>query len=693
MQNDTLLPLKNIRARSRRPLVDSLREIQDEYAISNDKSVRWASTLTCYRLRETPRKRLRGERFPNQHGRKMKLLDHVDVYTEPIRHKYIAVSHAWELPEGEDRSSGAYGFSSDKGETLLDTANVVLDRVTSFAEDIRKRLGEDVPFWIDKISIPQTESFEKSHAIQSMDLVYKRSYYTIGLLYIRIETASQLQILRQLLRGSFVLKLAASKFPTLKKSTTRQIAEQILALLQHITSDQWWSRAWIFQEDYVSSMQMWLLVRHSSDVQLEPDSEFGNIPGELVINCVDFRTTATQFILAYRQTLAEDDFRHSTCNNILERAGKYNILLRHGQLDSNGKIRRAMSPTVFADVLKRRVTEPLDLLAITANCCDYETRIDTEQLKGSESSLSLCMLVMYLLNGEIVKNGSLNVSEASDNVVQFLNTNTIKFDPPVPNRELTFIKHLRFSSVRLTDLGIETEGLLWKLHRTIDPTSIALPSNPRTGGTPRRSSLRHSSFYKDEPGLNEHQRNRLRQLADHLSTQKYRRLADDILDYVENYAVPSSGYEWSSHYFKDVMAKRIVRAMDTGEQLHLGCPLQAGATWHSYRGIFVRSPPEHSMDMTNAEVDGNEDEMIWDEDQACYVFTSWGRSEEYNDGTFLERNIAKYVSLEVDRLPYAERVGTAPERLEIRTWINGLCFFDSEKTDDVVFPWPDMFIE
>ncbi len=63
-----------------------------------------------------------------------------------------------------------------------------------------------------------------------------------------------------------------------------------------------------------------------------------------------------------------------------------------------------MSPTIFSDISRRGITEPADQLAIAANCCSYSMRLDTEVLKRGNKSLSLSMLALFLLNGEIIDN-------------------------------------------------------------------------------------------------------------------------------------------------------------------------------------------------------------------------------------------------------------------------------------------------
>lgn len=55
----------------------------------------------------------------------------------------------------------------------------------------------------------------------------------------------------------------------------------------------------------------------------------------------------------------------------------------------------------MADVQKRMVTKPEDLLPIIANCYNYWIRRNPEVVKTRKISLSLALLMQALLNGEV----------------------------------------------------------------------------------------------------------------------------------------------------------------------------------------------------------------------------------------------------------------------------------------------------
>lgn len=65
-------------------------------------------------------------------------------------------------------------------------------------------------------------------------------------------------------------------------------------LLLCITDDPWWQSAWIFQEDYISNIRIWLLIRHYlALLRSDTKNQLGGLPGELVVNFADFQKYVT----------------------------------------------------------------------------------------------------------------------------------------------------------------------------------------------------------------------------------------------------------------------------------------------------------------------------------------------------------------------------------------------------------------
>lgn len=249
-------------------------------------------------------------------------------------------------------------------------------------------------FWIDKECSPEKDSSEKQATMDSMDILYRRSRHPVGLLAVILETQDEVNFLQMLMEGHTVIRDCEDEYPRLA-CPAKPCAMGIFNVLVHLHADRWWTRAWIFQEEYLSSTSMQILIRHKQDIA--PSRRFGLVKGEVCINAVEFRTQATLFLLALKRE-ANDELAKK-CTRMLKRFGRYDLqyLFQH---DAKKK---AMSPRIFADVQRRRVKWCFDLLPIVANSCNYANRFASRAMMDSGYDLKLCLLTMYLLNGEIFR--------------------------------------------------------------------------------------------------------------------------------------------------------------------------------------------------------------------------------------------------------------------------------------------------
>ena len=650
---DTFDSLASIRAQCRAPILSKLLDIQGDKA-QPKRSLIWIKNLEClYRIdsREPDRKRRRGDNGRITERRKELLGRRCINPLTYSKRNYVAVSYTWEPSINEDTTVDGYCVESRQTQDPIPSKvrNVVLDRVTKYVEYCESEL-----FWIDMECIDQNDPKKKEAAIQSMDQVYSLSDFPVGLLSVQIESEEHMSLLTELLCGEFVRDEKKTSSTEYDLGISPRKAQKALTLLELLTSDPWWTRAWTFQEDYRSSIKMTLLISHHpslEDQKRDARGVLGDLPGEICVKSADFRTEATKFCVAY-QKVNHGRQHEGICQNILKRAGKYTILLPEKD--------KPMSPIIFEDIGVRGITKDSDRLAVAANCCGYSVRLNTEELRIKECSLSLSMLALYLLNGEIVMNDSKNNRAAlSDNIFDFLKKQSLNnFRPPVEGNELTFIKSCRFLNVELSEEGIETAGHFWKLGKMIT----------------RKFSNKMPYEIDSSDGLGRHQRWRLRQLADTLKSGKhgkrYTGLAKDIDSFLKEDA-HLEGESFSKQY-KDLMAEEVIQAIEDGKGLRLAClvPIdhkqQSKSKSGPYRGIFVSDA-------------GGESEGV-----PSYVFTA-SCSASKNSG-----EIDKHVSLEVDLQ------GSASEnrpRLITRRWINGLCFFNGCPQRKVVFPWPASMTE
>ncbi|EXJ72410.1 uncharacterized protein A1O5_04914 [Cladophialophora psammophila CBS 110553] len=662
MREDADVSLRRIREEIGRPIYAALLEIQ-KYKTRELKSLEWVEQLECLYVKNDKRNhRQRGRYKQSDTPRSSKpLLGRKCIDTFSTR-SYVAVSYIWNPDPREDTKTGVYFVesrdhshrSSSRSTTVRD---VVWDRVTKFAAYI------DCPyFWLDQECIDQEDEDEQEIAIQSMHLVYSRSQHPVALLSTaRIVSGQQLDLLTEILSGRFIGDGENSAAQELRLNPRMiGIVEKALDLLDLITSDRWWNRAWPFQEDYCASTRMTLLIPHDPSLEARKrDTEgllFGALEGELCVNSADFRQEASRLCLAYMSQNWRRGRLEEAVRRVLQRAGKYTVTLQDPRVeDSMYAVRKSMSPSIFADVGAREAGRCVDRLAIVANCCAYSVRLRTKTLQDGNHSLSLALLALYLLNGEILMNSGGSTAPLENTIFDFLKAQSLdSFSPPTDHQQLTFIKSCRLIRVRLVKEGIWTRGHLWELGPTVRVRR-------RRHGVPWQ--------FDSSSGLTGRQRWRLYQLIEELRSpwngKQYE--AEDLVaslgEFLDRDEDCSGIDELSfSGRFQTWMAAEVTDAMwDERKTLRLGRLVEGpGDTQYEYTGIFV-----------------------FDADRARsgqYIFTaSW-------DGEEVE--IDKHVSLEVD---VRGRSRSGRPLLQAKRWVNGLIFFRNHRRQDFIFPWPPSF--
>ncbi len=255
-------------------------------------------------------------------------------------------------------------------------------------------------------------------------------------------------------------------------------------------------------------------------------------------------------------------------------------------------------------------------------------------------SVGFCLLAMFFLNGEILRNAQdIKKSPTTMDVCNFLQYISFNnFEPPVEGKHLSYLKGCRLHQVSFNREGILTRGHLWRVEGTIRTRAW-----PRL---PRWSRKRHML------GLNNFQRDCLHQLACELQTctSSWESRAIEIGRYLDRDALelePSPAKR-----YMDLMAESVVEAIRTHKPLHIaGTDMSARAC-----GVFVGL-----------------------HDSKLEVFTSWHAGIDV-DG----RSRETHVSLGVE----VKRTGPEP-LLQTVQWVNGLTFFRQQEQRSVILKWPN----
>jgi len=363
------------------------------------------------------------------------------------------------------------------------------------------------------------------------------------------------------------------------------------------------------------------------------------------------REQTTKFLLALCDGINVAPALQERCDLLLSCFSKYKIL--YDETEANGK---AMSTMIFRDIAARNIDRPYDILPITANCCNYGARLDSQALADESSemhSVGLCALTMYLVNGELIH----DVEEITELPTAMSTTDYLEyiafcnFDPPVGRRQLTWLKDCRLPEVSLHQDGIHTVGLVWQVY---DEFGVAGWWDPEPEADRKR----------DRYGLDDHQRARLLQFAAKLraaegngTMSRTSLIPEEIEEYLQEDLI-SQRFDPVKNY-KDTMAREIVYAIDGAEQT-LSLAVLEGSD--EAFAVFVGAQ---------------------DVDEDARIFTSWS-SRLDEDKRYRTRHVGLEVTLVDEK---------APPLMKYTGWVNGLTFWQGHTQREVVFCWPAIWEE
>lgn len=552
--------------------------------------------------------------------------------------KCAVVSYCWKPPEDEREVAGSCFIEDDAGWSRRSEVRYsVWRRAVDYMQSRRPPVRY---LWIDAECIAQEDSKAKAKAISEMDWLYRHGSHPFGMLTRTVETEDEMHILAQILkRDMLFLSEDTGEFSLMEKNAAD--AWPAIHVLDEITSDTWWTRAWIYQENYHGGKRMDLLMPHERKLEglkTKHADLFGTLKGQLIINSIEFSRALTDLCSAFISTDPPGD-QEEVAREVLSRAGRYSAFLEK---------RSSMSPTIIADVGKRDVTNHPDRLPIIANCLSYNLRLDSNKLDKKSYSFSLATLVMFLLNGEIFCETSRDKVSPSDlTVVQFIQRYAFEeFSPPFQKNELTFNKGCRFVNPRIAGDGVHTRGHLWKLCSRVIQLSHKQSKKWDTVDTLWRLQ-KYIETHEYTDGLP-----RRYQLAD--------RLKDLLL--LDELQTPAEMYMWT-------MAETLADALKSGRTLRLGYLCNSSKPGRSPPTALFICPDEAG-----------------DSQSPSFVFTSF-RPRKTSDGSGFTSDVDKHVSLQVG----VKNEGLPP-RLSARAWMHGLWFVE-EASRPVVFPLPPILSE
>ncbi|KAL9038205.1 MAG: hypothetical protein Q9214_005378 [Letrouitia sp. 1 TL-2023] len=305
---------------------------------------------------------------------------------------YVAVSYCWkrELVWPSVDGHSAYEVSYDNLSKRPSIAPYdVLCRSMAYA----KAHGV-YAVWIDQECIEQNDTRDKEAAIQEMDIVYQDSDHPIAILEYCFQTQTELDVFTSICDNAYF---------TFDPSQI-DILETVLSAL---INDEWFARAWTLQESVSAGVSMTLLLGCPG---LQKSPHFGLTPDDVEISIWDFQNAMVWVRGLIEEGLAagiwpetESAINASNYADIL-----WNCLPTILPQDSRDRLKRNSSHRQVCNAaqgmtfLKNRENSLFsDRLAILANLCNYEYRINSKVLWPAGSSFSICALTLAIVNGDM----------------------------------------------------------------------------------------------------------------------------------------------------------------------------------------------------------------------------------------------------------------------------------------------------
>ncbi|KAK3670855.1 hypothetical protein LTR78_009299 [Recurvomyces mirabilis] len=288
---------------------------------------------------------------------------------------YVAVSYCWpQLDETNPVPSGSYTLYSDSGQKQNDTPDETTRTSAPYGSCIDQKNPDD-----------------KEAGVQSMYLVYEQAQWSVG-------------FLSTVIRDEETMDLLDPEYLQCHSCSTHEELSIALRFLQLLDGERWFTRAWCMQESWSAGQRMMLMIRH--DDGLSKPATLGDMPGEVLI---PFRQLA--HIIKFLILLLEN---HSRTYPVL---GLNETWLEHfarktatvpqytdeninAAMGSTSRIRCSAAQALHA-LAPRENRDIVDRIAILANLCDYQVRLDTRKLDSGGISFSTAAYALAVLNGDL----------------------------------------------------------------------------------------------------------------------------------------------------------------------------------------------------------------------------------------------------------------------------------------------------
>lgn len=395
---------------------------------------------------------------------------------------YVAVSYCWSSSENSAYKGTPFSVTRQDGSTKRPSCpKSLLDRVIQFA------CGKGMSFiWIDQECIDQDDTLDKTVGIQAMDLVYQRAEYSLAVLEVCITEQRHLDGLERLLEFR----------PDGEDGDSLSNACEAMRI---IMSDRWFERAWCLQESVSGCRRMTLLIKY--DAKLEMSDLFrSEVEGCFEIELPTIHgilLSALQSRVAASNPFQLDPGIRRQCLQVIEEwSDKMPPDDATNVEDLDFDYHTACNAAAALHYLSRRHNSVVsDRLAIMANLCNFETRLDALELDELGFDFGICATVLAVINGDMSimigcedaratgKGGRKDFLLSTMYTDELKNTRPFSWMLPGQTRldQVSYLDidadadllRLDVKSISLEN-GLQVEGCLWIADHTIDLSAFAL---------------------------------------------------------------------------------------------------------------------------------------------------------------------------------------------------------------------------
>ena len=339
---------------------------------------------------------------------------------------FVAVSYYWQRsPKRQLNPDGAteYFVKTRSGMRTGRAPIDVIDRAVAFAASHDLGL-----IWIDQEVIDQDDPWDKSQGIQVMDIVYERSLWPVAILDTTIVSQDQLDMLDTIFGmvheendeedgeedgeeedeeddeevdeevdeeadeeadDEVEDEVEEAVEENVEEEVDYKSASNVIDLLELLSSDLYYTRAWTLQES-LSSLNMRVLIQVAPNIKVPPQLSPMYHTGDICYAMIDFSFALENFVGA-----------HKGRSSLRAKTDQFSTVICPAFAEAPSRRLSRSAAEVLAMLETRSNAILSDRLAIIANLCAYGRRIDTAALENTDHGFSTAVLVLSLINGDL----------------------------------------------------------------------------------------------------------------------------------------------------------------------------------------------------------------------------------------------------------------------------------------------------